>query len=228
MCDILVVSRFNEDTAWSNGIAGRVIIIDKSTGNIGRESLTYTQFVIENYRGDIGGEEVVCFAQGSIGGPQLKKKLLRHTDISKAINVSSLRHDRFTPLMPKYQRYSTFDKCGRPHDFLPCMQNISRSLNVDIPTGAYYGAYFATRMKYLRQTPLSTWWFIYNKHFDLKCRLPWIMERLWEEIIRHGANHLIGRKRYEHVTTKKTSCDRRSVHHTAYDSLKNKRNAPVS
>lgn len=46
------------------------------------------------------------------------------------------------------------------------------------------GAYFRTTMHSLRAVPSEVWWHLYHIHFLLpSCRVPWVMERLWESLL---------------------------------------------
>ena len=54
-----------------------------------------------------------------------------------------------------------------------------------LPTESSMGAFFSSTLQALRRVPIEVWWFLYNMHYTHRsCRMPYVMERLWESILR--------------------------------------------
>lgn len=180
MCDILVIAQFHENLAWIESAASetremRIVRYTKESGNYGRESASYIRFIAEHYRDTrTANDTLVCFSQGSIrGGRQT-----RMTSFSLPPRKSA----PYTPLFNSIR--VRFDSCGRPDDRLPCLMHIATSINITTPREANVGAFFRTTMRALRAVPLDVWWHLYHLHFTHTfCRLPWVMERLWENLL---------------------------------------------
>jgi hypothetical protein len=71
----MVVARFREDVRWiqaSTNHTTRLLIYDKSSGNYGRESVSYLRFILENIRSDLEDDHLACFTQGSLAGKQTR------------------------------------------------------------------------------------------------------------------------------------------------------------
>lgn len=177
MCDVVVVARFTEDVRWiqaSTNHTTRLLIYDKSSGNYGRESVSYLRFILENIRSDLEDDHLACFTQGSLTGAQTR---------SKQVTFPPRSQDPYVPLFRSIRR--KFRPDGWPDDRLPCMGAIARSVNLTTPREASLGAYFRTSMRSLRAIPSEVWWHLYHIHFTLPppCRVPWTMERLWESLL---------------------------------------------
>lgn len=187
-CDLLIVVRYNEDIRWTYKLAPQIIFIDKKIGNFGRESLSYVRFIIENFKNDeIKEDNIVCFTQGNLNGNKIKN----HPQKNKHVFDINLLNRSYSPLFGSRQLDTRFDACGRPWDKLPCLESVAKSLGLLVPDRAWLGGYFATRMQHIRKISLNTWWYLYNLHFKYSsCRIPYVLERLWESILVHGANFL--------------------------------------
>ena len=177
MCDILVIAQFHENLAWIESAASetremRIVRYTKESGNYGRESASYIRFIAEHYRDTrTANDTLVCFSQGSIRGPQTQMT---------SLSLPPRKSAPYTPLFNSIR--VRFDSCGRPHDRLPCLMHIATSINITTPREANMGAFFRTTMRALRAVPLDVWWHLYHLHFTHTfCRLPWVMERLWEK-----------------------------------------------
>ena len=70
-CSVLVVARHNEDAAWLRDLQMPVMVMDKAAGNFGREALSYLHWITEHYY-TLDLDRCTCFAQGQIGGMQMR------------------------------------------------------------------------------------------------------------------------------------------------------------
>ena len=175
MCDLLVVARFHENTTWARAMAPEVLEYTKKIGNIGRESQSYLRFILEEHRSPRPNATRVCFSQGSVIGPQRSGVL---------VPPRAFSDDVYEPIFGTRRRWK-FNSCGGPHDCLPCLFGITRSIGVALPTESNYGAFFSSTLQALRRVPIEVWWFLYNMHYSHRsCRMPFVLERLWESILR--------------------------------------------
>ena len=112
---------------------------------------------------------------GRVSGVQRSGALVRPRDFSD---------DVYEPILGSGRRWK-FNSCGGPNDCLPCLFGVTRSIGVALPTESSMGAFFSSTLQALRRVPIEVWWFLYNMHYTHRsCRMPYVMERLWESILR--------------------------------------------
>ena len=191
VCDVLVVAKFAEQTEWTRGMATEVKLFTKKLGNVGRESHSYVKFVIEEHRSRKANRTRVCFTQGSADG-----WLQREGEVQRP---SFLTDAEYEPIFGA--KKIGFDTCGQPNDCLPCLAPIARAVGISPPNSSHMGAFFSTTLGTLRRIPIEVWWFLYNLHYTHpSCRVPHVLERLWESLLRASA------PRIQHTTIKPAQC----------------------
>ena len=66
-CTRLVIARHRENVSWALGLGIPLDVVDKQHGaNVGRESLSFLQFIIEHYH-RLPATSCLCFSQGTVG-----------------------------------------------------------------------------------------------------------------------------------------------------------------
>ena len=74
-CAFTVIARWHENLNWTWKLRMPFVVMDKAAGNVGRESLSYLHFIVENYANRLlkmaeNSSACVCFTQGIISGSQ--------------------------------------------------------------------------------------------------------------------------------------------------------------
>ena len=126
-CTWTVVAWHREDLRWTQSLSMPVTIMDKSAGNVGRESLSFLRFIVEHYarlERDVGtGDKptCLCFSQGSVSGAQM-----READAQSVLNNAHLDPwQHISGISPK-QMNLTHHLCGE----VTCQRIVKgRSLN---------------------------------------------------------------------------------------------------
>ena len=74
-CALTVIARWRENLDWTWKLRMPFVVMDKAAGNVGRESLSFLHFIVENYASRLtemaeNASACVCFTQGIISGSQ--------------------------------------------------------------------------------------------------------------------------------------------------------------
>ena len=74
-CAFTVIARWRENLDWTWKLRMPFVVMDKAAGNVGRESLSFLHFIVENYASRLtemadNASACVCFTQGIISGSQ--------------------------------------------------------------------------------------------------------------------------------------------------------------
>ena len=74
-CAFTVIARWHENLDWTWKLRMPFVVMDKAAGNVGRESLSFLHFIVENYARRLtemaeNSSACVCFTQGIISGSQ--------------------------------------------------------------------------------------------------------------------------------------------------------------
>jgi hypothetical protein len=167
----IIVSRFNEDTSWTDGLTANLFLYDKSelkiTGSIpleneGRESDTYLEHVLKNYKHI---KNPCVFLQGNP---------FDHCP-SVIDHINSYRGG----LVWLGKTY-TSDVLGAPeHSGLP-IGDVADSIGLD-HNGSFEfvaGAQYIVPPENIKNKPIS-WWKKLKKIHDSVPNAPWVFERLW-------------------------------------------------
>ena len=101
------MARFREDVSWAMNLGFPVDVIDKRAANVGRESLSFLQYIIEHYR-SLPADSCLCFSQGTVGKVHFRwaqggPESFKHAWLPAGKDVSSIS---------KSQRLLHYDLCG--------------------------------------------------------------------------------------------------------------------
>ena len=92
-CAHVVVAHWKEALNWTKKLRVPFTIMDKRAGNVGRESLSYLHYIVENYSAlalaAANASHCVCFAQGSFTGAQMAN-MPNYGDTGLALNRAVL------------------------------------------------------------------------------------------------------------------------------------------
>ena len=74
-CGVVVIARWRENLDWTWKLRMPFVVMDKAAGNVGRESLSFLHFIVENYASRLtemaeNSSACVCFTQGILSGSQ--------------------------------------------------------------------------------------------------------------------------------------------------------------
>ena len=74
-CALTVIARWRENLDWTWKLRMPFVVMDKAAGNVGRESLSFLHFIVENYASRLtemaeNSSACVCFTQGILSGSQ--------------------------------------------------------------------------------------------------------------------------------------------------------------
>ena len=188
-CSTLVVARYNESLDWTTGIQAPVAVVQK-TANVGRESLSFLQWIVEHYA-HIEHEHVcVCFAQGGpfiSTGPSGQPCYLT----APLVNAARLIADQDVARLAPCQAILQHTACGlNPRWQLPCFGPLLRAVlgrhapPEDRLFRTFAGAFMIVRSAAITRLPLDVYWYLLAEHFGAGCalRVPWAMERLWRHL----------------------------------------------
>jgi len=167
----IVVSRFNENTSWTDDLTGNLFLYDKSeskiTGSIplenkNRESDTYLEHVLRNYK-NINNSCV--FLQGNPFDHR-----------PSTIDDINLYKDGLVWLGGS----CTDDGSGAPHHRGLEIGGTADLIGLD-HNGSFefaIGAQYIVPSENIRKNPLS-WWEKLKEIHDSTPQAPWVFERLW-------------------------------------------------
>jgi hypothetical protein len=159
-CSVVVVAKYKENTDWTRKLHAEVAIVDKSAGNIGREGLSYLQWVVGAYN-QLDRWRCVCFSHGSFAGYQTSKMgrgpiTLNNAQLPAGKDVAALH-----PLQTKLLHAP----CGGStrHPPWPCLPNIwaELGLTIDHPQQrftTFASGFMIVRAAAIKFVPLRVYW----------------------------------------------------------------------
>lgn len=165
----------------------------KNAGNVGRESLSYLHWIVENYE-TLDDDKCTCFSQGSINGFQMHRVTPYHFNtvrLPPRVNVTGI-HSKQTNL---HHTACTQNMYSRVND-MPCFPYVMHMIG-KTPIRAthkyttFASGYMIVRNKAIRSVPM----FIYRRLIygfidqSLVCpqrsapgELGFVMERFWKPL----------------------------------------------
>jgi hypothetical protein len=182
---MLIVARYNEDISWVKPLNIPHIIYNKgeeildktlnikTLSNIGRESNTYINYIIEHYN---NLPENIIFSQGN-PFPHCHNFIELIKNYEDNDSILNLSHWIVTE-----------DLEGRPHAYGYGMVPMLETLNIPLTVSNFIfpaGAQFIINKRFILNKPLSWWEEVLYKH-DKNELSPWIFERLWPLIFNYS------------------------------------------
>ncbi len=168
----VVVARYNEDISWTKRLSPdiNVVIVQKDEKNIGRESYSYFQFIIENYP-NLSGQYVFCQ-----GNPiRHCKDFIAKVNMGTKLDFFELSHKFLNNTIYGEPNYNTPLDADTVWDYL--FKTKPKPPNVYFGTGGQ----FLVSSVLLKQYPIEFYQRALNIH--LVCPdAPWIFERIWNSI----------------------------------------------
>ena len=175
-CAHVVVAHWKEALNWTKKLRVPFTIMDKRAGNVGRESLSYLHYIVENYSAlalaAANASHCVCFAQGSFTGAQMAN-MPNYGDTGLALNRAVLPGGVDVDGIHSNQMWLEGDLCGEQRGKLPpwpCFPRILGALGIEMSPGnrtlTFSGGNMIVRTSAIARVPLHTYWRLVHAHID--------------------------------------------------------------